>query len=249
MERTLTQFMSTLLVTLFVLTASLVEADEETKPSNTEPPQSNYYIYRASPYNSKGGSQAAISRAQYVVNFGTREGVVPGSTFRVFRGEIYLGMVRVEQTWRDSATVSLVDLEVKIDRQDPLPFARGDRLFPKYVMLETVNFGTGTPLFSKDMHERLRYTARFILSFPDFPVMLAGHTDNSGKKEKNVELGKSRGEEIRKFLNEVHLVPLQQMHSVGYADDQPLANNSTPEGRKRNRRVEIVLVDELPASR
>ena len=72
---------------------------------------------------------------------------------------------------------------------------------------------------------------------------------NKVKKDKNVELGKSRGEEIRKFLNEVHLVPLQQMHSVGYADDQPLANNSTPEGRKRNRRVDIVLLDKLPAAR
>ena len=36
------------------------------------------------------------------------------------------------------------------------------------------------------------------------------------------------------------------MHAIGYADQRPVATNSTPEGRRENRRVDIVMVDRLP---
>ena len=59
-------------------------------------------------------------------------------------------------------------------------------------------------------------------------------------------MGKERAEQIRTYLHEVHLVPNWQMHTVGYADDHPIATNNTAEGRRQNRRVDMVMLDRLP---
>ena len=210
-------------------------------------PTSKYYIYQALLPSVDGGPQVAVSRGTYIVNFGSRDGVKPGSIFQIYRQELFLGLARVQRSFRDSSEIGLLNLELKADKDDPLPFGRGDRLYPEYVLLETVHFASGRPVFTPEMHENMRYAARLILSFPDYPVVLEGHTDNFGEPEENIVLGKARAAEIGRFLNEVHLIPWSQMHTVGYADQRPIASNASPEGRARNRRVDIVLVDELEA--
>lgn len=64
----------------------------------------------------------------------------------------------------------MINLERKPDADAPLPIDVRFRLFPKYVLLETVHFDAGKPAFTAQMNERLRYAARFILEFLDFPV-------------------------------------------------------------------------------
>ncbi|MBT6627506.1 MAG: OmpA family protein [Gemmatimonadetes bacterium] len=191
-------------------------------------------------------TQMIVNQAVYVANFGDRDGVKPGSIFQVYGGGDIVGLVRVEQTFRDSAFLRMVTLERKVDLKSDVVIKRGYRLYPKYVLLETVNFGSGKPDFTPEMHERMRFAARFILSFPDYPVVLEGHTDNTGEKAKNVQLAIRRASSIEDYLNDIQLVPRSQMFPVGYADERPLASNSKETGRFANRRVDIVLVDELP---
>ena len=212
-----------------------------------EEPERNYIIIRTHLPDSPGGPQAAVSQGRYTVNFGSREGVRPGSIFRVYRlPEEYIGLVRVERVWRDSAWVSVVNLEQKIDLANTLPLAVRYRLLPKYVILETVYFDAGKPVFTAAMHNRLRYIARFILSLPDHSVVLEGHTDNTGTAKKNIQLSKDRAEQIGRYLHEVNLIPEFQLHAIGYGEAQPISTNDTPEGRRLNRRVDMVLVDRLP---
>ena len=52
-------------------------------------------------------------------------------------------------------------------------------------------------------------------------------------------------EEIAQFLHDIHLIPRGQLNAIGLAAKRPIATNSTPEGRRQNRRVDIVLVDRL----
>jgi len=84
-----------------------------------------------------------------------------------------MGLVRVEQVWRDSASVRIVNLErweqppsssadpaaLALPLWDGVPY--NFRLFPRYVLLETVHFDLGKPVFTPAMHDRLRYAARF----------------------------------------------------------------------------------------
>ena len=239
-----------ILLTSALIAGSISTASAQSDTTEVTPPTSRYGILRSQLPNSPGGPQVAVSRADYVVNFGSREGVKPGSIFQVFEGrhyekDGYVGLVRVDRVWRDSALVRLVNLERKVNPGSHIPLEAGFRLFPKYVLLETVHFDAGRPVFTIKMHERLRYAARFILSFPDFPVVLEGHTDNTGKKDKNEALGRARAEQISQFLHDIHLIPRGQLNVVGFAAKRPIATNSTPEGRRRNRRVDIALVDKL----
>ncbi len=157
-----------------------------------------------------------------------------------------MGLLRVEQVFRDTASLRLVNLDRKLDVESPEPIQRGYLLFPHHVLLETINFGSGKPDFSEDMHERLRYAARFVLNFPDFPVVVEGHTDNMGEKEKNLLLSQSRAAQVKQYLHDIQQIPRTQMFAMGYADERPIASNGTEEGRLHNRRVDIVMVHELP---
>ena len=210
-------------------------------------PLTKYGILRTHLPDSEGAPQVAVSHARYIANFGTRDGVKPGAIFQVYKAATYVGLLRVEWVHRDSASLRLVNLDRKLDPESPEPIQRGYLLFPHHVLLETVNFGSGKPDFSEGMHERLRYAARFILNFAEFPVVVEGHTDNLGEKARNVVLSRERADEVKGYLHDIQQIPRTQMFTVGYADERPIANNSNEEGRLQNRRVDIVMVNELPA--
>lgn len=76
-------------------------------------------------------------------------------------------------------------------------------------------------------------------------VRVEGHTDNvpmhSAQFASNWELSAARAAAVVRFLNGQGVVSAR-LSAVGFADTKPLQSNGTPEGRKRNRRVEIVLV-------
>jgi outer membrane protein OmpA-like peptidoglycan-associated protein len=209
-------------------------------------PITKYGILRTHLPDSEGAVQVAVSHARYIANFGSRDGVKPGAIFQAYKAQTYVGLLRVEQVFRDTASLRLVNLDRKLDVESPEPIQRGYLLFPHHVLLETINFGSGKPDFSEDMHERLRYAARFVLNFPDFPVVVEGHTDNMGEKEKNLLLSQSRAAQVKQYLHDIQQIPRTQMFAMGYADERPIASNGTEEGRLHNRRVDIVMVHELP---
>lgn len=222
------------------------EAAAKTDSTVVEMPGSKYGIQFIRYPANDSVTQLIVNQAVYVANFGDRDGVKPGSIFQVYGGGSMVGLLRVEQTFRDSAFLHMITLDRKVDPASNIVVKRGYRLYPKYVLLETVNFGSGKPNFTPEMHKRMRFAARFILSFPDYPVVLEGHTDNTGKKSENVTLAIRRAASIEDYLNDIQLIPRSQMFPVGYADERPLASNSKESGRFANRRVDIVMVDELP---
>ena len=93
------------------------------------------------------------------------------------------------------------------------------------------------------MQEQLHYASRFIRSYPDFPLVLEGHTDANGSKEDNAKLSKQRAATVMTYLKEVYHIPAKQMQLQGLGESQPIATNSTEAGRRTNRRVNIILVE------
>ena len=89
-------------------------------------------------------------------------------------------------------------------------------------------------------------------SIPNRQFQVAGHTDNipmrSSRFQSNWELSTARAVNVARFMIDQGL-NAERISAAGYAETQPVASNSTPEGRAQNRRIEIVLVpnlDELP---
>ncbi len=70
-------------------------------------------------------------------------------------------------------------------------------------------------------------------------IEVAGYTDSTGSKEFNQRLGLQRAEAVRRYLYEKYQIPLHKMNVISYGADDPVAPNTTREGRAKNRRVVI----------
>lgn len=71
---------------------------------------------------------------------------------------------------------------------------------------------------------------------------IEGHTDSTGPAKVNDRIGLARAEAVKSYLYEAHSVPLHKMSVISYGEDHPVAPNTTPEGRAKNRRVVIKVV-------
>jgi len=72
---------------------------------------------------------------------------------------------------------------------------------------------------------------------------IEGYTDNLGDPELNHQIGLARAKAVKEYLGECHEIPGDAIKVVSYGMDKPVADNSTPEGRAKNRRVVIKVVD------
>lgn len=76
----------------------------------------------------------------------------------------------------------------------------------------------------------------------DIYLEIQGHTDSTGAESYNLALGERRAEAVRLYLNSAHGIPLHRMSVISYGEERPIADNSTAEGRSRNRRVTVVVL-------
>ena len=71
-------------------------------------------------------------------------------------------------------------------------------------------------------------------------MMITGHTDNTGSVALNDSLSKARANAVASYMY-AQAIPFGAVKTEGLAFYQPVASNSTPDGRAKNRRVEIIL--------
>jgi outer membrane protein OmpA-like peptidoglycan-associated protein len=85
--------------------------------------------------------------------------------------------------------------------------------------------------------------AHLVTTKSDKAIALEGHADNTGSAEINQKLSEERAAEIGKALV-ARGVPQPRIRTAGFASRRPVASNTTEEGRRLNRRVEVVLLEE-----
>jgi outer membrane protein OmpA-like peptidoglycan-associated protein len=73
-------------------------------------------------------------------------------------------------------------------------------------------------------------------------IEIEGHTDATGPKEVNYQLGLDRAENVKRYLYETHQVPLHKINVISYGEEKPIAPNNTRDGRSQNRRVVIKVL-------
>ena len=93
------------------------------------------------------------------------------------------------------------------------------------------------PEFTAELDE----AARILRDNPDETVRIDGHTDNTGTLEYNQGLSERRAEAVAAYL-EAEGISRDRMTVAGFSYTQPIADNSTREGRAQNRRVEIDII-------
>lgn len=105
---------------------------------------------------------------------------------------------------------------------------------------EGILFQTGKSTLSASSRNALNNFATSLLENTQTDVTINGHTDNTGSRKINEELSKARAEAVAHTLI-ANGVPASRLTTNGLAYDVPVADNSTAEGRAKNRRVEIYI--------
>lgn len=103
-----------------------------------------------------------------------------------------------------------------------------------------IEFELGSSLLSSQSRKILDRAYEVLKQSPQASLELAGHTDNSGPREYNMRLSKSRAIAVRLYLLEKEIAP-ERLSISAHGETKPIASNDTEEGRQRNRRVELRL--------
>lgn len=110
------------------------------------------------------------------------------------------------------------------------------------VTLEGVHFKVGSDNLSASARQILKSVANTLRKHSRMRVEIAGHTDSTGPVEINRQLSLQRARAATEFLIDLG-VSKDVLKTRGYAANQPVASNDTPEGRLANRRVEMRFIE------
>lgn len=112
----------------------------------------------------------------------------------------------------------------------------------KTFVVEGITFESGSAKIADASFTVLNNVVDQLAAFPDFKFTIVGHTDNQGVKVKNQKLSQDRADAVRDYLVSKG-IDATRFKTEGRGPDQPIASNSTPEGRAKNRRIEFIRQD------
>ncbi|HKG97897.1 MAG TPA: OmpA family protein [Pyrinomonadaceae bacterium] len=114
-----------------------------------------------------------------------------------------------------------------------------------YDVQETVavTFRVNSAVLSPEAKQQLDELAAKTAGAKAFMIEVAGHTDATGSEAKNFRLSRARADAVVQYLAVTHKIPLRRFVTpMGYGKTEAVADNTTAEGRKQNRRVEVKMI-------
>jgi outer membrane protein OmpA-like peptidoglycan-associated protein/outer membrane protein assembly factor BamB len=110
------------------------------------------------------------------------------------------------------------------------------------IRLYSIHFELGRANLEPTSIPTLRKIHEMMAENPGIKIEIAGHTDTSGSEEFNMRLSELRAEAVASWLIQ-NGIPSIRIITKGYGDTKPIADNFTFEGRRKNRRTEILVLD------
>jgi outer membrane protein OmpA-like peptidoglycan-associated protein len=109
--------------------------------------------------------------------------------------------------------------------------------------MENVQFPPNSPELTEAEKEKLSRIARLLKQFPDRDLLITGHTARVGDEQTSQVLSEQRAMAVSDFLITNGACKKTQVMTQGKGSREPAAENATEAGRKRNRRVEITILE------
>lgn len=110
------------------------------------------------------------------------------------------------------------------------------------IVLDDLIYRSGSSTLGDGPFNSLLELARFLKSTPTASIILVGHSDSTGELSQNIELSKNRAQAVADRLINSHSIDQSRISAEGIGFLSPKTNNSTEISRKKNRRVEAVLI-------
>lgn len=113
------------------------------------------------------------------------------------------------------------------------------------VLLEThaFNFKVGGSEIDSNNFDLLEKIMDAINVFDNPKIIVTGHTDSTGSTAVNMELSLKRAQTVTSFLKKIGKIDSKDITVKGYGETRPVASNKTKDGRERNRRIEVLIVN------
>ncbi|MCP4981087.1 MAG: OmpA family protein [Gammaproteobacteria bacterium] len=109
------------------------------------------------------------------------------------------------------------------------------------IMPGNITFVTAGHDLNGSFHEVLDSVVLVLQEFDKTIIVSAGHTDSKGSEEYNQALSERRADSVAQYLLSKGIIEAR-VEGVGFGEDTPIADNSSAEGRRLNRRVELSLI-------
>ena len=183
-----------------------------------------------------------LAKEKNRVLLNSREAEIESKLREIKEKESEVDRARIEvekaRALAEIATIRAQELERELSELDAKMTDRG------YVLT------LGDVLFEFDRAELLPGAYRtidklvaFLEKYPNRNVLIEGYTDSIGTADYNLELSQKRADAVRVALVERD-IRISRISTKGYGKSYPVASNTTEAGRQRNRRVEIIILDE-----
>jgi chemotaxis protein MotB len=188
-----------------------------------------------------------------------RKSISPFKQEKLFggsKGESYppdTGENAAKRAGREAIDKMANELEKSMSKliQQDLIAVRRNNLWVEVEIKTSILFPSGSAMLQKDALPVLREIARILKNFPN-PIRVEGFTDsvpiNTVAFPSNWELSAGRAATVVHLFTKEGVEP-QRMAAIGFGEYRPVADNSTPEGRNKNRRVVILILESANAEK
>lgn len=109
------------------------------------------------------------------------------------------------------------------------------------VAMRAVQFDTGKSSLKSESFTILRQIVNIMNRYPDYNLVISGHTDNVGSAVANQDLSERRARACLDYIA-TQGISRNRLSSAGYGESRPVSNNDTEAGRSLNRRVEFIML-------
>ncbi len=175
--------------------------------------------------------QTAIKNAGFTIDYTLSPAQIVGHKGATWiyidnRGSYYEQTIVTEKEMQQEVTADPSSLSDEINKSGR-------------VAVYGIHFDTGKATIQPDSENVLGEIVKLLQQNPDLKLRVEGHTDNQGNAAANQTLSEKRAQAVVAWLV-AHEVSASRLTAVGLGQTKPVADNSTPEGRTKNRRVDLV---------
>ena len=215
-----------------------------------EPPESNFKAIE-DPYADYPPAMMGFSDA--LVYWDAEQGAIDHytETFRIlietaygrmyeFRGTAH---AEVSDFIRTDTPDNMKTVQTQIDELglDDVNVVRGDKGLT--ISIENIQFKPDSAILVEGEKEKLQRIAEILSLFPENELLVSGHTAMANNGVDSQTLSENRAQTVADYFISLGVKDRHQIYTQGFGDSLPIAPNTTEEGRAKNRRVEITIMD------